>query len=176
MLNAIGLAISTTYLFISLLAKHQANQVFESSFSQQNLEIERYASRPAPFNILLWTVNAEVKNGYYSFLDDSKNIAYSWYPKDHELLLQQVQTTENVKQLIDLSENWYTVDPAQKGVIFNDLRFGQMSGWKKDNGNFVFSYLIVEENGQVNIYETERDIGKGMELLKDLWSRIMGNQ
>lgn len=178
-LNIIGLSISTLYLIISLVAKYQANQVFEASFNQNNIPVERYSTRPSPLNIILWTVNAEVKNGYYigyySFLDDDKKIDYSWYPKDHELLDENIPITDEVKQLIDLTNHWYTIDTADNQFVFNDLRFGTYTGWKDKDDHFVFSYLMKKQDEAVEIAEMERDIGEGLELLEDLWSRIKGD-
>ena len=178
-LNTIGLSISTFYLLLTLLAKYQANQVFEASFNQSNMNIQRYSTRPSPLNIILWTVNAETEEGYYlgyySFLDDDKSINYSWYPKDHDLLAQNMPMTEDVKQLLDLTGGWYTINSAPGGIILNDLRFGTYSGWEKGDDNFVFSYKITEKAGEVEVEERERDLNNGPEIVKDLWQRIMGN-
>ncbi len=178
-LNTIGLSVSTFYLMLTLLAKFQANQVFSTSFNQNEMNIQRYSTRPAPLNTILWTVNAEAEDGYYlgyySFFDDDKNINYTWYPKNHDLLTKNIPFTEDVSQLVDLSDGWYTIDQATNGVIFNDLRFGTYSGWQKEDNNFVFSYSIIEENGVVEISEQQREIEDGLKLLKELWSRIRGN-
>ena len=179
-LNTVGLSISTAYLALTLIVKYQANKVFESSFEQNNMAIERYSTRPSPLNIILWTVNAETENGYYigyySFLDNDKSINYSWYPKDHGLLTRNLSLTEDLKQLINLSNGWYTINTDDNGLIYNDLRFGQLSGWKNEKGDFVFSYKIVEQDGIVNVYEIEREVEEGIELLKDLWRRILGKK
>ncbi|MGK7396555.1 MAG: metal-dependent hydrolase [Candidatus Cyclobacteriaceae bacterium M3_2C_046] len=178
-LNILGLSVSTGYLLLTLLAKNQANQVFESSFARQNLTIDRYSTRPAPFSIILWTVNAETENGYYigyySFLDKDQNIEYAYYPKDHDQLTQNIPMSPNIRQLINLSDGWFTIDPAPHGIIYHDLRFGQLSGWQDTSGEFVFSYRIVEANGEVQVDEINKEIGDGMALLGALWKRILGN-
>jgi inner membrane protein len=179
-LNIIGLSLSTFYLLITLVAKQQANQVFEASFAKENMKVERYATRPSPLNIILWTVNAESTDGYYtgyySFFDKDKQIEYSWYPKDHQWLKERIPATENINQLIDLTNGWYTINRAEQGIIFNDLRFGTYTGWQKDDNNFVFSYKIIEKNGTVEVTEMERNITNGPGILADLWQRLWGNE
>ncbi|MGK7392776.1 MAG: metal-dependent hydrolase [Candidatus Cyclobacteriaceae bacterium M2_1C_046] len=177
-LNTIGLSISTFYLFITLLVKHQANQVFEASFHRQDIPVERYETKPTPLNIILWAVTGEVENGYYmgyySFLDDDKTINYFYFPKQHHLLGDLVQK-ENLQKLLDISDGWYTIEDTEKGVIYNDLRFGQRSGWETGEGQFVFAYHIYKENQQVVVKEVEKELGEVKEILKALWERVKGN-
>lgn len=177
-LNIFGLSFSSFYLLLTLLAKYQAGQVFETSFAEENIKIERYATRPSPLNIILWTVNAETEDGYYigyySFLDDDETIEYSWYPKDHDLLAENFSIEGDLEQLVKLTDDWYTIDKADKGLIFNDLRFGTYTGWRPGDDNFVFSYAIRENNGAIEISEMEREIGEGLDLLNELWDRITG--
>jgi len=175
-LNIIGISLSSLYLLLTLLAKHQANQVFEASFAREDMKIERFATRPSPLNIILWTANAEVEEGYYtgyySFFDDDKQIEYSYYPKNHELIIENMPTSEDINQLIGLTNDWFTINMEEKVLVFNDLRFGTYAGWQKDDDNFVFSYKITKKDGAVEITESERDITNGPDLMADLWRRI----
>lgn len=176
-LNMAGLILSSSYLALTLIAKSQANAVFESSFAAQGIEFTRYDSRPAPLNIVLWTVNVETKEGYYigyySFLDNDQKIAYDFFPKNRELL-GKFDNDEGVRKLIEIAEEWYTVEPAAQGIIINDLRFGQSSGWETGEGDFVFAYHVYESGSDVKVKEVEKDLRQGSKMLMPLWNRILG--
>lgn len=177
-LNVIGLSVSTFYLLTTLFVKQQANKVFEASFDRQDIPVERYETKPTPMNIILWAVTAEAEAGfymsYYSFLDTKESFNYFFYPKNHHLLKDYIKHAD-VQALIDLSDGWYAVEPAEKGVIFNDLRFGQRSGWETGEGQFVFSYRVYKAGDEIVIEEVEREIGEAKEILKALWERMKGN-
>ncbi|MBL6444956.1 metal-dependent hydrolase [Fulvivirga sp. 29W222] len=177
-LNNAGLILSSVYLMLTLVAKHQANQVFENSFDAQGMVVERYDSRPAPLNIVLWTVNAETREGYYigyySFLDIGQKIKYNFFPKSH-YLLENYRENEKVKKLVEITEGWYTVEAADNGIIINDLRFGQSSGWQTGDGNFVFAYNVYQGDSKTRVDEVEKKLSDGSKMLMPLWNRIMGN-
>lgn len=176
-INLAGLFLSTGYLLLTLIVKFQANQVFESSFSKQDLEVVRYESKPAPLNTILWTATAETTDGYlmgfYSFMDEDEYINYYFFPKKHHLL-EPFADSQKVKKLIEITDSWYTIEPNGRGVVFNDLRFGQRAGWETGTGKFVFSYKIYEKGEKVHVQEVEKDFGEGKEMLKPLVERVMG--
>ncbi len=176
-LNQVGLAISSLYLISSVIIKQHINTVFERSFEHQNLKVERYDTRPAPLNTILWAVNAEVAEGYYigyySILDNDQQINYFFFPKNHELLLPYSEN-EKIKQLSALTDGWYSLEASEDGIIFNDLRFGQRTGWIDEKGDFVFSYLIHFKNGQIQIDEIEKSMEDGKAIAAALWNRTLG--
>lgn len=176
-LNYTGLAISTFYLLFTLLIKYQANNIFENSFRVQQMEVIRYDSKPAPFNTILWAVTAETAEGYYigyySFLDQDTDIDYFYFPKNHGLL-QPYTNDQKVRQLIDITDGWFTVENNNDGVILNDLRFGQRTGWETGEGKFVFSYSIKNQNGQIVIEEVVKNFEEGRQILNPLWDRVRG--
>lgn len=144
---------------------------------KEEMEVLRYDTRPAPFNTLLWTANIEVKGGfytgYYSLLDADKEIKYFYFPKQHELLTPY-RHHEDVNKLIDLTNNWYTLEMCDKGVAFNDLRFGQRTGWLIQEGEFVFSYIISLDDGEVQIEEAKKEFSDGKAIALALWNRMLG--
>ena len=174
-LNTIGLVLSSSYLLVSLIAKYNANVVFEASFKDQQLEVLRYDSRPAPLNTILWTVNAETSDGYYigyySFLDSDKQIEYTYFPKQHELLAHY--NSDRVERLTAIMEQWYTVKQEDDHIILNDLRFGQTQGWQAE-GDFVFAYKVFKVGDIVYVEEKEKNLSEGRKLIKPLWRRILG--
>lgn len=178
-LNRIGLFVSTSYLLLTVIIKLYINTVFEQAFEDRELAITRYDTRPAPLNTILWTANAETNDGYfvgyYSLLDSDKEIDFFYFPKNHELLASYIDD-EDVRDLTKICKDWYTVQPATDGLILNDLRFGQRTGWTDKNGDFVFSFYITQSGNQVTITEVEKDFSDGRQLISALWQRMLGNK
>lgn len=173
----IGLTVSSSYLLLTLAVKHHINNIFDNSFQRNQMAMTRFDTKPTPLNIILWNVTAEEKEGYYigfySFFDSNKRIHYVFHPKNHHLI-EDYREYDQVQDLIEISDGWYTVEPAKEGIIFNDLRFGQRSGWESGEGKFVFAYHIYKENGSLIVEEEEKNFGEAKEILSTLWSRLKG--
>jgi inner membrane protein len=61
-------------------------------------------------------------------------------------------------------------------LVFNDLRFGQMIGWKDPSARFVFHYFLQHPDNNKFIVQRGRFTGWNMNALKSLLKRIRGNQ
>ncbi|APG60505.1 metal-dependent hydrolase [Christiangramia salexigens] len=175
--NNLGLIISCIYLLIITPGiKLFTHSKFEESLKLQGIEYQRLDTRPAPFNSILWSANIETEDayliGHYSLLD-SKPIEFETYPKNHDLAGNWTNKP-NLKRLIDISENWYTLARNNGDLYFNDLRFGKLDIESPDS-DFVFSYRLSEKNGELIATETEKDPSKVKEILPNLWKRILGN-
>lgn len=178
--NYTGLIISSIYLLLTIVLKSQATNAFEEAFITKSIEVERFEAKPAPLNTILWAANAESKSGYYigyySLFDANKDVEFDFFPKQHEYL-DPYKDVRDIQRLIEITNGWYTVEKAEKGIIFNDLRFGQSAGWEDGTGEFVFSYHIFKNvSGKVIIEERERGFEEGKELLKPLWKRMWGSE
>ena len=179
-LNRVGLVISSAYLLWSVGIKWHINSVFESALDKQNLTINRYETRPAPLNTILWAANAASDDGfyagYYSLLDSDQDIDFFFFPKN-EHLIAPYQKHEEVQLLMGISNQWFTIKPHPDGIVFNDLRFGQRTGWTNEDGDFVFSYFIgYDKNGDLQIREMEKDFSDGRALMSALGQRVLGNK
>ena len=180
-LNYIGLTLSSAYLMLTLINKQAVNGVFEKAFADQQLEVERYETKPTPLNNILWNGTAESQDeflmGYYSLLDEKEEIQFLHFPKNHDLLKDHLDDTE-LQKLIKISTGYYTVQPTGSDtLIFNDLRFGQASGWQDGSGDFVFSYFYVPPSGNQPSFIQQRpnsfsDAGK---MFGPIWDRMLGN-
>lgn len=147
----------------------------------QNIPFERYETKPAPFNTILWTVNAEVENGfyigYYSFLDSDKNIDFVFFEKNHALI-DKWADKDKVRRLKKITNHFYTITEGESGtLIMNDLRFGQLEVFPKPGADFVFMYAIREnEEGGLDVATSRNKIEDAGKVLKGLGQRIMGNK
>lgn len=175
--NTIGLAISTSYLFLSLILKGLSYQKFKSALEEQNIAYSEIQNRPAPMNTILWSANVEQESQYllgnYSFFD-SQPISFYTYPKNHDLL-GSWKNDENVQRMISISKGWYTIQREKDTLYFNDLRFGLLSV-EPITQDFVFKYkMVLNENGEVQFSEVPKNSQDGKQLMLDLWERIQGN-
>ncbi|MDP2162122.1 MAG: metal-dependent hydrolase [Flavobacterium sp.] len=175
--NRIGLIVSTSYLFLTLLVQSIVTNKFEKQLEEKNISYQEIVVKPSPFNIILWTTNVKVENGYYigdySFFD-TKPIQFQFIPKQKELITDY-ENEAVIKQLKRISEGWYCITQKENQLLFNDLRFGVMNTEPNDL-QFSFSYQITEEKGEVRAMELpNKNREQAKKLLGKLWVRLWGN-
>lgn len=166
-------------MLLTIVNKFVANNVFEQNFESQNIEYLRYSTKPTPFNSILWSATAEADSGYYigyySLLDENEKVDFQFFPKRHDLL-QPYLKYEKLQDLVDVTQGYFTVEQKDDTLVMNDLRFGQLDGWKEGKEGFTFVYQIIEQNGKLNFSQKPNDLKKGRALIGDLWDRILGEE
>ncbi len=176
-LNKLGLTLSTSYLIVTLLLKWYTYSMFRHDLMAQGIDYIQIATRPTPFNSLLWTANVETESAYLigNFsLFDTEPIRFVSYPKNHDLL-KGLASNEKVTRLIKVTEGWYTVEEENSDLYLNDMRFGLMS-LEPDETRFAFNYRLEKlESGEVAIEETPKFAGDAKKLFAALWTRMWGN-
>ncbi len=175
--NRTGLIVSTSYLFLTLFVQSIVMNKFEKQLEENAISYQEIVVKPSPFNIILWTTNVKVDNGYYigdySFFD-TKTIQFQFIPTQKELI-NNIEDTAVIKQLKRISEGWYCITQKEEQLLFNDLRFGVMNADKNDM-QFSFSYHITEENGEIKAVELpNKNRKEAKKLLGKLWVRMLGN-
>lgn len=175
--NRLGLVISSVYLLFTLGVKLYVDEVFEKALTKKGCEYTRFDSRPTPLNAVLWTSNIELKDHflitYYSLFDAHQNIEFFEFQKN-EALLYPYRNDHQIERLIQLTKGFYTVEKTTNGIAMNDLRFGLTEGFDKGKGDFVFTYLISKQNGELKVEQKKQNF-KGMNsALTGLWNRIIG--
>jgi inner membrane protein len=175
--NRTGLIVSTSYLFLTLVVQSIVLQKFEKQLEQNNISYKEIVVKPSPFNIILWTTNIKVDNGYYiadySFFD-TKPIQFQFIPTQEELI-NTIEDAAVIQQLKRISEGWYCLTQKENQLLFDDLRFGVMNADKNDM-QFSFSYQITKENGEINAKELpNKNRAQAKKLLGKLWIRLQGN-
>ncbi len=178
-----GVGMSSFYLLMGIINQQRVNSVFEESLKAQNIDYLRYDTKTTPLNILLWNNIVETEDGYYSgyysVLDNNKEIKYHYFEKNWEAL-DPIKDNKKVKQLIEVPQGYYTVGKYEENgntmYQINDLRFGQLDGWQNGDGDFVFTYLITEnEDGTLSFEQKRNKFDEGFELIKQLFNRALGN-
>lgn len=175
-LNTIGLLISSGYMLATIGLKGLSYQKFEDALDEQQITYIELETKPSLLNTILWTANIELKESYligdYSFFD-TKPISFKAYPKNHHFITH-LASHDKLKRLIHISEGWYTITKKDGQLYFNDLRFGVI-GIKDKKDQFVFSYLLSEDNDKLTVTEVTKEVTDGKQMLFKLWKRIKGN-
>ena len=177
--NYVGLVLSTVYLFFGFYHKHQVDQLFEKTLAVENIEYSRYMTSPTIFNNVLWNCLAEGDSAYYhgmySFYDKEKKVTMvNVFPKNHDWIAAHKED-HDMKTLQWFSNNYYNVIRRSDGKMqLNDLRFGVLGDKATEESDYVFRFILEEENGELKARQTRESreaIGTTMEKL---WSRIWG--
>lgn len=179
--NTLAFTLSSAYLCFTVFNKLNVDRVFETSLTEQNIPYERYTASPSILNNLLWQGTAETAEGYYigsySIMDPTERVLrFNRLDKNHELLAPY----EGQRELEILQ--WFTKDYYQVRRVddstyrFNDLRYGTRSGGATtDPSDFIFSFELVDRNGQLEMKGNSRNAdGFGEEWLGRYYRRVMG--
>lgn len=178
LLNNMGLIISSSYMVLTIVFKWIAYPKFIDTLENKKISYIEVKTRPTPLNSILWSANVKLKDGfmigYYSLLDDKEEVEYSSFIPQNIQLLDKFKNEKKIKQLIKISEGWFTLEDIDGRIYFNDLRFGQ-NGIDAKNSKFIFSFeLRYNDNGILEVIEQPRTIEQGGVLLKALFNRVKG--
>lgn len=175
-INRLGLIISSTYMALTLISKAIGYYHFMDSLEKQHIVYNRMMTNPTVFNSVLWTATIETDSqyllGYYSLLDGGKEVTYTTFDKNHQLL-GPMANEEIVQRLITLSRGWYVVMQEGDSIYINDLRFGQI-GINDDPDSFPFSHKVWYENGELQVKQRERSREGMGTAMGQLFDRIGG--
>lgn len=177
-INYLGIGLSSAYLLFTFYNKHRVNQVFEESFQEQGIDYNRFMTSPTIFNNALWNGVAEgdtaFYQGLYSIFDQEPKVThFITIPKKYELV-EEYQEERFMKVFPWFSNGYYSVLRRKDGRLqINDLRFGSMSTSSSNESDFVFKWIIEEQNGKPVVVPSGPPSGSE-DAFKDLWERIKG--
>lgn len=178
-LNNLGLIVSSCYMLLTVGIKWYTYPKFTHSLKENDIAYIEVKNRPTPLNSILWAANVMVEDGfligYYSLFDKSDDIIYSEFiPKNHHLL-GKMANEKKIKQLIKITEGWYTIEEKEGKLLLNDLRFGQSSVNAQITTDFIFSFeLFYDEKGEFQAIERPRTMKDGGKMFGQLIERIKG--
>jgi len=140
-----GLGCSVLYVSYSVLNKTIIDKEVKQLFSSQGIVYTRYFTTPAPLQTWLWFVVAGTDSGYYvgyrSVFDKTHHMQLNYFPQNNPLL-QLAPDKKVTEQLVQFSQQFYTLDKKADTLILNDLRFGQVIGWQNPKEAFAFHYYL----------------------------------
>ncbi len=141
----LSLILSSIYLAYALYNKSVIERDVRTLLHDQGVQETRLLTTPTPLNNWLWYFVAEVDSGYYtgyrSVFDTPKHVNLNYFPRQTSLL-GAMEDKEDLKKLLRFSKGYYTVENRQDTLVFNDLRFGQITGWSDPRGKFAFHYYL----------------------------------
>jgi inner membrane protein len=144
----IALICPLIYLFYCLGNKIYIQQKTKKILAANQIPYDRLLTTPAPLQNWLWFVAAGNDTGFYtgyiSVFDKGNRSPLAYSPVNGELLASVKDKLEVVK-LLRFSQGFYTVEKHADTILFNDLRFGQVTGWADPHQRFAFSYILQPE-------------------------------
>ena len=172
-----GLFFCSVYLLYCLTNKFRIDNSVRYSLTHRGIHYNRYFVTPTSFNNWLWYAVAETDSGYYigyrSVFDKNSEIEFSYFPRN-DSLLKPWEGQKDLQELILFSQGYYTAELSGQGILFNDLRFGQIMGWQYSNAHFVFHYRLDNPDANHLVVQRGRFAGWDWKNIKIFIRRIRG--
>lgn len=175
-----GMILPALYFCYALFNKLQVHNATAKALHEQNIQYNDYFTTPVFFNNFLWYVVAASDSGYYigyrSVFDKSPDIHFEYYDRnDH--LLEQVKDRKEVRQLVRMSRGYHRMEQWHDTLVFNNLRFGQITGWHSPRSDFAFHYFIGDDfTGNMLVVQRGRFANWNRETFNSLMRRIRGKR
>ncbi len=174
-----GMVMPVLYLVYAMSNKNAINHGIVKALASEHIHVKRLLTTPTPLNNWLWFVAAEDSTGYRvthrSVFDGDAPVVFTFFPRNDSLLLP-MQDHEEIGQLKKFSQGWYTLEHWNDTLVFNDLRFGQMIGWRDTQAHFVFHYFLDHGKDNELVVQRGRFAGWDMDVLHSLYTRIRGTR
>jgi inner membrane protein len=180
--NWVGIGLSTAYLSLTVVNKLYVDSVVRATLEKENIQYDYFMTSPTPFNNILWRTvvisGNQALSGYYSLLDTQKEIDFTAIERNSQLI-EPIRNHWEISELVRVSKGFYSVIQDERGIVFNDLRFGQW-GVEASDANHVFSFKILAKEThsdlKLEIARLRPDLGKiNPEMVHSLVNRIRGN-
>ncbi|MCB0637922.1 MAG: metal-dependent hydrolase, partial [Lewinella sp.] len=177
--NYAGITVSSLYMIWTFSNKLKVDRIFNDSLTTQGIVAERFLTTPSIFNNILWTGTAETDTvfyvGDYSLLDRDPHFVLHPLSKHHELLRDHWDDRD-VRILRWFSSGYFVCQPQPDGQIrFTDLRFGGLLRPGQMEPDYVFYFLLKEENGEMIARQSGGPPdGEPSEWFAALWERMKG--
>ncbi len=172
-----GIILPGIYLTYASFNKLKIDHDTRDILQERNIAYTRYFTTPAPLNNWLWFVVAGNDSGYHigfrSIFDKKNSIHFEYFPRNSELL-DSLKEHEDLHQLIRFSQEFYTVEKYGDSLVFNDLRFGQIIGWKDPREKFVFHYFLQHPESNELVVQRGRFAKWDKEIALALLRRAIG--
>jgi inner membrane protein len=174
-----GLIFCSIYLMYCVVNKLSMDRDMRHALANQDIHYNRYFTTPTPFNNWLWYDVAETDSGfqigYHSVFDKDHQISLRFFPRK-DYLLDSLRYRHDLNELIRFSKGYYTADTSAQGIVFNDLRFGQMMGWSNPDAQFVFHYYLQDSDANHLVVQRGRFAHWNWQSIRVFVKRIAGKQ
>lgn len=178
LINYLGIALSTAYLGLTVVNKLHVDSVIEASLERQQIRYDSFMTAPMPLNNILWRTvvisGDRALSGYYSLLDSDKTVTFRAIDRNTGLI-EPLRNDWEISELMRVSKGYFAVMRDERGLIFNDLRFGQFGFEDSTGKNYVFAFNIQPNGSGVEVSRAPAEIRISRELLRRLAERVLGN-
>lgn len=172
-----GLMATAAYMIYAVSNKIYIDRAVDKALKQDHIITEHVLTTPTPFNNWLWYIVAPAKKGYYigyrSVFDTQPGIDFHFVSRN-DSLLRGVADHESLQHLLKFSQGYYTVSYDNDTLLFNDLRFGQILGWKYPDQKFTFHYYLQHPADNKFVVQRGRFEKWNAQEIKDFLIRIKG--
>ena len=173
--NALGLALSTAYLFWSAAAQYHVIGVAQRSLAAQGLHAERLLVTPTAFNTVLWRIvavdGAVYHEGFHSLLDDAQPVTFDRFARGSELL-HKAGSNDRLDRIRHFSQGFWRMVERDGVLRIADLRMGQ-------EPFFFFDFEIARDQDGRYAPITPRMAGSRPDVARAvpwLWRRLLGER
>jgi inner membrane protein len=90
--------------------------------------------------------------------------------------LDRVEDKPDVEELLRFSQGYYTVENRNDSIVFNDLRFGQITGWNNPNAQFAFHYYLNYPEANLFVVQRGRFANWNRKTIGSMIRRIAGRE
>ena len=175
--NGVGLALSSAYLAWSVLAQIQVERIVSAQLSALGQGGAKFFVTPTPLNTVAWRIvvmqgdGKAYSEGFYSFLDDDRQIAFDRFPND-QTLMQRLGDNAAAQRMAWFTHGFYGLREEKGQVILSDLRMGQ-------EPFYVFQFALAQREGEAWKAIAPQPLGNrgdAAQALPWLWKRIRGQE
>ncbi|PWK19689.1 metal-dependent hydrolase [Xanthomarina spongicola] len=173
----LGIGVSSAYMLFTFGNKVYMDSIFRASLKQEGIAYQRYFTQPTIFNNVLWYGTVETETyyyvGYYSLLDNGNRYSdWTKIPKVRDLTADDFK---RVERLAWFSNNYYSIYKMDNNLYkYNDLRYPLTN--KNNPNSSVFSFVLFNDNGNLNMKPFQRSEDNVSETLTVLWERLKGKK
>ena len=173
-----GLVISAVYLSYCVVDKTIIDHDVKKILDRKNIPYTRYLTTPAPLQNWLWFVVAGNDSGYYvgyrSVFDRQNDMHLEFFPRN-DSLASSFPDKKTLEKLVFFSQYFYTIEKRVDTLVFNDLRFGQVTGWHNPKEEFAFHYYLQPDIDNTLVVQRGRFAKWNEATFKTYIRRIKGD-
>jgi inner membrane protein len=171
-----SLVLCSIYLMYAVFNKVIVNDNVRDVLKRKNVQYSKLLTTPTPFNSWLWFSAAESSSGYYicysSVFDSSDDPPVAFVPKNDNMAIDT--DAKVLHNLRSFSQGYYTLEQWGDTLVFNDLRFGQISGWENATNKFAFHFYLNLPDENKFVMQRGRVSGWNIQTMRDFIKRIGG--
>lgn len=172
-----GLGFALLYIGYAFYNKLSIESDIRKEIAKQGMVSKEFIATPTPLNTWLWFVVIKDSAGFYTgyrSVFDTKKTTLTYIPRN-DFLLEEAKNKKDVINLLKFSSHYYSVAKWNDTLVFNVLRFGQVTGWYDPAEKFVFHYFLDKPEANHLLVQRGRFQNWNKTTFTSFIQRIRGN-